>query len=47
MPTLNERRVLCLPLAVAPAVISPATRTVAIVNTINFLDMNSLSLPFL
>ena len=47
MPTLNERRVLCLPLAVAPAVTSPATRTVAIVNTINFLDMNSLSLPFL
>src|ERR671929_2096897 len=47
MPTLKERRVLCFPLAVAPAVTSPATRTVARVNTISFLDMNSLSLPFL
>jgi hypothetical protein len=44
MPTLNERRALCLALAVAPAVTSPATRTVARVNAISFLDMNSLSL---
>src|SRR2546423_14551831 len=47
MPTLNDRAALCLPPAVAPAEISTATRVVASVKTISFLDMNSLSLPFL
>ena len=47
MPTLNDRAALCLRLAVAPAEIKPATRIVASVKTISFLDMNSLSLPFL
>src|ERR671934_2099074 len=47
MPTLNDRPVLCLRLAVAPAEIKPATRIVASVKTISLLDMDSLSLPFL
>src|SRR3954452_20272951 len=47
MPTLNDRAALCLRPAVAPAEIRTATRIVASVKTISFLDMNSLSLPFL
>src|SRR5436190_14346241 len=47
MPTLNDRAVLCVRLAVAPAESNPATRTVAIVNRISLLDMNRLSLSFL
>src|SRR5256885_13756289 len=47
MPTLNDRAVLCVRLAVAPAESNPATRIVAIVNRISLLDMNRLSLSFL
>src|SRR5882724_3305924 len=47
MPTLNGRAALCLRPAVAPAEIRAATRIVASVKRISFLDMNSLSLPFL
>src|SRR5439155_21989422 len=47
MPTLNDRAVVCVRPALAPAEIRIATRIVASVKRISFLDMNSLSLPFL
>src|SRR3954465_12591671 len=47
MPTLNERAAVFFWLAVvAPAEIRPTIKMV-VVNRINFLDLNSFSLPFL